>query len=139
MLEDILQQSRPGVNPQLEEMISKLMMGGAGQEKPGASMPMRQPLPQSALGAPSGGQAGASAQDQANQTYQILIQQGVPPKLAQQAIADPALLQDILRQLQGGGGPQEQPQMMPSGNSRMSPPPPGAGANMTGGPMGKPY
>jgi hypothetical protein len=160
MLEQMLQQSQPGVNPELEEMISKLMMGSggaAGASQGGAAGAMRQPLPQSALGAGGqqqgaapgsplpgaapgampGGQAPQAGPDQGNRTYQVLVSQGVPPQLAKEAINNPALLRDILRQLQGGqnqggqppAGPQEQPQMVQGGNNRMTPP------GFGGGPM----
>lgn len=160
MLEQILEQAKPGVNPELESMISRLMLGSGSspaQAQGGPAAAMRQPLPQSALGtgvqpqgaapgsplpgaAPGsmpGGQAPQMPPEQANRTYQVLVSQGVPPQLAKEAIGNPALLRDILRQLQGsenqgqapGQGPQEQPQMVPGGNNRMTPP------GFGGGPM----
>jgi hypothetical protein len=163
MLEQILQQAKPGVNPELEAMISKLMMGSGatpGEAQGGVAGAMRQPLPQSALGtgvqpqgaapgsplpgaapgAMPGGQGQQMPPEQANRTYQVLVSQGVPPQLAKEAIGNPALLRDILRQLQGGQdqeqgqgqppiGPQEQPQMVQGNNNRMTPP------GFGGGPM----
>ncbi len=165
MLEQILQQSQPGVNPELEAMISKLMMGSGStpaQAQAGPAQAMRQPLPQSALGtgaqpqgsapgsplpgaAPGaipGGQPPQMPPEQANRTYQVLVSQGVPPQLAKEAMGNPALLRDILRQLQGGQnqqqgpspqgpqgqGPQGQPQMVQGANHRMTPPGFGGGA-----------
>lgn len=129
MLEDLLKQSRPGVNPELEDMVAKLMMG-SGSSPQRATNAVQAPAPApSALGtgaqapaAPAGGTA-PMAPEEANLTYQALIRKGVPPQIAQQAIANPQLLRDLLGQLYRGAGPQEQPPALASGTpGRMSAP-----------------
>lgn len=135
-LDDILKQAQPGINPQLEDMIAKLMVSGGaspGMAKAGIQG-MGQPTQQTALGTgaqvPAGqpGAAEAMAPEEANMTYQALLRRGVPPQIAQQAIANPKLLRDLLSQIYKQTGPQEQPQMLASGQpNRMSAPPLGGG------------
>src|SRR5688572_6961914 len=129
MLEDILKQAKPGVNPQLEEMVAKLMMGSGSSPQRAQAATQPQAAPQSTLGtgaqmpsAPAGG-AQPMAPEEANLTYQALIKRGVPPQVAQQAIANPQMLRDLLTQIYRGTGPQEQPPALASGvPGRMSAP-----------------
>jgi hypothetical protein len=144
MLDDILKQSQPGVNPQLEEMVAK-MLSASGMAGPQAAQASGQQAPPSgglgALPAPGPGGvgipgmpgSGAQAPDESNETYKVLISKGVPPEIARQALGNPEILKQILAKLfqaqQGPAmlGPQEQPQMQPSGNNRQSSPPLGGG------------
>lgn len=136
MLDELLKQSQPGVNPELEDLISKLMLSGGatpGQTESGTKS-LQPQLAQSTLGtgaagtmAPAGATPPMDAQA-ANQTYQVLISKGVPPQLAQQALANPQLLRDLLTQIYRQTGPQEQPTALASGTrGRMSSPPLGGG------------
>lgn len=138
MLDQLLQQSSPGINPELEKMIANLMLGAGnspGRAQGSAAAASRMPLPQQSplgLQRPTGGQApeqgglgGGEAPAAANETYQILIQAGVPPELALQAIGNPQLMQTLIMQIQGGMGPQEAPIMQTSGTpAAPSAPPP---------------
>lgn len=132
MLDQLLKQAQPGVNPELEEMVAKLMIGSGSSPQRAQQAVAPQPAPPSALGtgaqtpaAPAGG-AAPMVPEEANLTYQALIRKGVPPQLAQQALANPQLLRDLLMQLYRGTGPQEQPPALAGGvQGRMSPPAPG--------------
>lgn len=139
MLDDVLKRAQPGVNPQLEQMITTMMMNAGaspGQTQSGVKS-LGGPQTQSTMGTGVPGaatQAGATppmAPQEANQTLQILISKGVPPALAQQAIANPQLLKELLAQIfkQGGPtGPTEAPQAMASGTpNRVSAPSLGGG------------
>ena len=125
MLDQLLKQSQPGINPQLEEMISRLMLGsGSGpvQAQGSAAQAARMPLPQSNLGVGGGQQM--PGQGEGNETYKILINAGVPPELARQALDNPQLMQTLIMQIQKGVGPQEAPPMQTSGTpARPSAPP----------------
>lgn len=134
MLDDLLKQAQPGINPELEQMISKLMLAGgasSGQAASGVKGLSPQPQPSNlgiesstppAMGAaPQGG-----VQD--NQTYQILVKKGVPPEIAQQAMNNPQLLKDLLAQVYRQAGPTEAPPALASSQpNRMSAPPLGGG------------
>jgi hypothetical protein len=135
MLDDVLKQAQPGVNPQLEEMITTLMRNGGaspGQTQSGVQG-LQGPRMQGtmATGVPgAAGQPGATPPmdpAEANQTLRILIQKGVPPAVAQQAIQNPAMLKELLAQIFKQSGPQEQPQAMASSPGRVSAPPLGGG------------
>ena len=153
MLDDILKQSQPGVNPQLEEMVAK-MLSASGMAGPQAAAASGQDAaPPGGLGAgptaapggglPMGGMppstgmpgSGAQAPDASNETYKVLISKGVPPDLARQALGNPEILKQLLAQLfqqqqqpmQQQLGPQEQQQMQPSSGNRQSAPPLGGG------------
>lgn len=132
MLDDILKQAQPGINPELESMIARLMQGSGSSPQRAAAATAPQAPPPSALGtgaatpaAPAGG-AEPMLPEEANLTYQALIRKGVPPQVAQQAIANPQMLRDLLGQLYRGAGPQEQPPALASMPGRMSAPAPGA-------------
>lgn len=132
MLNDFLKQAQPGVNPELEQMVARLMMGSGSSPQRAAESAQAPAPPPTALGtgaqgvsAPAGGNP-PMAPEEANLTYQTLIKRGVPPQIAQQAIANPQLLRDLLTQLYSQTGPQEQPAALASGvPGRMSPPAPG--------------
>lgn len=139
MLEDILKQAQPGVNPQLEAMITKLMQGSGstpGQAASGVAGMQSQGVSPGTMAtgavAPPSSPGGAQpmAPEEANLTYQALIKKGVPPQVAQQAIANPQMLRELLAQLYKGGGgvgPQEAVQGPGAAPSRVSAPPLGGG------------
>lgn len=133
MLNDLLKQSQPGVNPELESMIAKLMQGSGSSPERAMGAVSQSPQEPGAAGtgaatvpAPAGA-AQAMGGQESNQTYQVLVARGVPPEVAQQAIGNPAMLRALLQQLYSQSGPQEAPPMQPGANSRMSAPPLGGG------------
>jgi hypothetical protein len=140
MLDDLLKQAQPGVNPQLEATITRLMQASGaspGQISSGVQGLQGQPAGPVAGAAGTSAPPGQAAPDvgsaqqnpQANATYRALIQAGVPAAVAMQAMQDPKLLQSILAQMSQKTGPQEQGPMAPSAASpsRMSAPPLGGG------------
>jgi hypothetical protein len=136
MLDELLKQSQPGVNPKLEDMIARLMVNGGatpGQTASGVQGLQGQQAPSTlgtgAAGVPApAGAAQPMAPEEANLTYQALIRKGVPPQLAQQALANPKLLRDLLTQIYRQPGPQEAPQMLNGGvPARPTAPPLGGG------------
>jgi len=136
MLDDLLKQSQPGVNPKLEEVITSLMRSGGaspGQTQSGVQSLQGQGQPQT-MGAggagvqPQAGGTPAMGPEEANLTYQALIRKGVPPQIAQQALANPQMLKDLLMQIYKQTGPQEAPAAMASSQpGRQSAPPLGGG------------
>lgn len=139
-LDDLLKQANPGVNPELEAMISRLMLGaGSSADRAAKATAPTAPAPGTlgtgAAGAPPAGAGAAPMPPQipeaANQTYMVLVKQGVPPEIAKQAIANPALLRQLLAKLYSQSGPQELPQQMDSSAAaaRQSSPPLGGGGS----------
>jgi len=110
------QGGKPGINPQLEEMLARFGRGAQqGVSPPQTGNPSLQQtgLTPTAVGMPQGGGATAQAMtpEQANLTYQTLVMRGVPEDTAKAAIGNPQLLQKIILQLfqsqrqQGGAAP----------------------------------
>jgi hypothetical protein len=134
MLDDILKQSQPGVNPQLEDMVAK-MLSGSGMAGPQASAAAQgmgpaalgaPPAPGGAPGMPAGG--GGMAGPEGNETFRVLVSRGVPPEMAKQALTNPEMLRQILAQLfKGQQGAPSEPQMAPSKNPQSAPPLGGGG------------
>lgn len=93
----------PGVNPELEQMLSRITALQGQMRAPGGSGMPAQGMargPAMSTGTPQAGAMGGEAPgmqpQQANLTYQALIKFGVPPEVAKQAIANPKFLQEIL-------------------------------------------
>jgi hypothetical protein len=101
-----LKQSQPGVNPQLEELVARMLAGSgiAQQTQPGPSG-----LDGSISGpggnAPVRGIQQTEPEAQPSQTLRVLVSRGVPPELAQHAIGNPPLLRQLLIALQQQGQP----------------------------------
>lgn len=143
VLADILKQSQPGVNPQLEEMVAK-MLAGSGMAGPQASAAagsaaLSAPGAMGAasgggglpLGAPSPGavpQSGGQPGPESNETFRVLVSKGVPPEIAKQAIGNPELMKQLLAKLfQGQQGPQQQMAPSPNPDPQSAPPLGGGG------------
>lgn len=137
MLDDVLKNAQPGVNPQLEDMVAKMLAGSgmagpqaasaAGRLSPGASPLGVGPAP--AGGMPPAPAGGAAPQGQpgpqGNETFKVLVARGVPPQLAAQAISNPQLLRQLLAKLfQGQQGADQQPQAAPEPDPNSQPAPP---------------
>lgn len=108
----LAQRGAPGAetgnyDPALEEIVNRF---GNGQQQPvtppqalmGGGAPMQMASPggqQMQMASPAGGVTQDGQNPLANMTYQTLVANGVPDQVAQAAIGNPQLLQQILKQL----------------------------------------